>query len=93
VVEQRQLTGGPQIVPAADHSPTPAAASEELPVARKAIPKAASLPVISEPKPVVSDSTVTASPQNQSGNGVSDSGKSRGPNLSLMGRMDMSIMK
>ncbi|MBC8641532.1 hypothetical protein IAG25_32435 [Caballeronia sp. EK] len=92
MAEQGRLPAVPQIAPAAVQPTAPVAVNEAPPPPLKMNPPPRSTPVVSDPKTPVADRVVTAKSEKHSDTDASAHDKPRGPNLALMGRMNLSIM-
>lgn len=92
MVEHGRVAAESQVVPVTLRTPTSVPVPEPSPAALRMDPPPPSLPVVSEPKRAVADCVVTAKSAKQSDADASANDKRRGPNLALMGRMNLSIM-
>lgn len=93
LVEQGRLAAGLQVAPVEAELLATEAVSVTLPAESKVEAPPPSTPAASEPEAPVADRVVTAKPEKQLDANGSASGKSRGPNLALMRRMNLSIME
>ena len=93
MVEQGRIAAEPSATSETPQAVMPVALSEPLPAGRRMEPTPLSSSVVSKPMTAVPNRVVTAKPDNRSDADTSASDKPRGPNLALMGRMNLSIME